>query len=180
MPSYEIIIKRIHQNFGAVWDECKYLLYRNARHYMEQHQKPLKVRIGTELTIYKWKELHNQDLTDFLNDTENNIIDEIEGDVYEGKLYKDELHNNPNCIFIKLNISTNNILVYTHETMKELILSLEDELNLKINKAIEKVKGSGWAIYRFDKMYSILHTINTARAGSYIKTPENMTFQNVD
>jgi hypothetical protein len=60
--------------------------------------------------------------------------------------------------------------------MKELILSLEDELNLKINTAIEKVKCSGWAIYRFNQMYSRLHTINTPRSGSYIKTPEKYDY----
>jgi hypothetical protein len=55
MPSYEIIIKRNYQEFYTVWNECITLLYRNARHYMEQQQKPLKVRVGVEFTICKVK-----------------------------------------------------------------------------------------------------------------------------
>jgi hypothetical protein len=38
MPSYEIIIKRDHQEFDKVWNECKRLLYRNARLYMENNR----------------------------------------------------------------------------------------------------------------------------------------------
>jgi hypothetical protein len=55
MPSYEIIIKRKYQEFYKVWNECITLLYRHARHYMEQQQKPLKVRVGVEFTIFKVK-----------------------------------------------------------------------------------------------------------------------------
>jgi hypothetical protein len=40
-----------------------------------------------------------------------------------------------------------------------------------MNDVLNKVSGSGWAIYRFDKLYTILHTIKVARSGSYIKTP---------
>ena len=46
--------------------------------------------------------------------------------------------------------------------------------------AIEKVKGSGWSIYRYRKMYSVLHNIKVQRAGSYIKTQENTIILNVD
>jgi hypothetical protein len=85
---------------------------------MENQQKPLTLRIGVEFTIYKCKEMHNKDLTEFLDDDDGDAIDEIVGDIYEGKLYKDKLHDNPNCIFMKLNVSTKNIPVYTSESMK--------------------------------------------------------------
>jgi hypothetical protein len=38
MPSYEIIINRNYTDFSKVWNECKRLLYRNSRAYMEKHQ----------------------------------------------------------------------------------------------------------------------------------------------
>ena len=56
--------------------------------------------------------------------------------------------------------------------MKETRLSLEEELISKIDEVLQKLKGSQWSIYRFDKLYGVLHTINVSRSGSYIKTPE--------
>jgi hypothetical protein len=79
-------------------------------------------------------------------------------------------------IYKNLNVSTKNISVYTSDTMKEIILSLEKELIRKLDAAIEASTGSGWSVFRYNKMYSILHTINTPRAGSYIKTPEKYDF----
>ena len=64
--------------------------------------------------------------------------------------------------------------------MKPIVLSLKTELLTKNKKALEKVKGSGWAIYRYNKFYSILHIQKTARPGSYIETPENTIILNVD
>ena len=64
--------------------------------------------------------------------------------------------------------------------MKETILSLEDELDMENAKAIKEAGGSGWAIYKFNKMYIVLRTNKTSRAGSYIKTPENIIILNVD
>ena len=64
--------------------------------------------------------------------------------------------------------------------MAETILSLQNELLTTIKETIEKVKGSGWTIYRFNKMYTILHIQKTSRAGSYIETPENTIIPNVD
>ena len=63
--------------------------------------------------------------------------------------------------------------------MKASVLSLDTELKPTNDDTIEKVKGSGWSIYRFNKMYSVLHTNKTARADSYIKTPENIIVLNV-
>jgi hypothetical protein len=60
--------------------------------------------------------------------------------------------------------------------MKESVLSLENELIIKIREAFNKIVGSGWAIYRFDKIYSVLHTIKTPRAGSNIKTPDKYNY----
>jgi hypothetical protein len=187
MPSYEIIINRNYNDFSKVWNECKRLLYINSRVYMEKQQKPVKLRIGVEFTIVKHKRADEIDI-DFLN--EEGYYDEddeehapkkektINSDIIYGidMLYKNET----NYIYLKLNASTTNISVYTPETMKEIVLSLETELIKKMEDVMNKVKGSGWAIYRYNKMYSILHTINTPRAGSYIKTPENMIIQNVD
>jgi hypothetical protein len=51
MPSYEIIINRKYTEFSKVWNECKILVHRNYRAYMEQQQKPVKLRLGVELTI---------------------------------------------------------------------------------------------------------------------------------
>ena len=45
-----------------------------------------------------------------------------------------------------------------------------------MSKAITKVEGSGWASYRYDKPYSILHTLKVQRVGSYIKTPEQYNY----
>ena len=45
---------------------------------------------------------------------------------------------------------------------------------------IEKVKGSGWTSYRFNKMQIVLHTNKTPRAGSYIKHHKNIFIINVD
>ena len=85
-----------------------------------------------------------------------------------------------NYIFKELNISTKHISAYTSEAMKETILSLEDELHSKIIDAIDKAQGSGWSIYQFNKMYIVLRTSETARAGLYIKTPENIIILNAD
>ena len=93
----------------------------------------------------------------------------------EGRAYEGYIH-----IFLNLNVSTKNMSVYTPETMKESVLSLETELYTKIMETIDKVKGSGWSIYRFNKIYIVLHTNKTPRAGSYIKTPENIIILNVD
>jgi hypothetical protein len=62
--------------------------------------------------------MHHNDSTEFLDYDNGDAIDEIVGDIYEGQLYKDKLHNNPNCRFMKLNVSTKNITVYTSESMK--------------------------------------------------------------
>ena len=64
--------------------------------------------------------------------------------------------------------------------MKESVLSLEEELYNKIQNAIDSAEGSGWAIYQFNKMYIIFYSDKTARAGSYIKTPENIIILNAD
>ena len=45
-----------------------------------------------------------------------------------------------------------------------------------MSKAITKVEGSGWASYRYDKPYSILHTLKVQRVGSYIKTSEQYNY----
>jgi hypothetical protein len=74
MPSYEIIIKHNYTEFNDVWNESKKLLYRNARAYMEQQQKPLKVRIGVEFTIWRQKPLEDGNMRmDFLNDDEDEV-----------------------------------------------------------------------------------------------------------
>jgi hypothetical protein len=67
MPSYEIIINRNHNEFSKVWNECKRPLYRNSRAYMEKQQKPVKLRIGIEFTIFKHKGADEIDI-DFLNE----------------------------------------------------------------------------------------------------------------
>ena len=85
-----------------------------------------------------------------------------------------------NYIFKDLIVSTKNKSVYTPDTMKETVLSLESELDKKLEAAKEAVEGTGWAIYQFNKMYIIFDTDKTARAGSYIKTPENIIILNAD
>jgi hypothetical protein len=55
MPSYAIINNRKYTEFSKVWNECNILLYRNSRAYMEQQQKPVKLRLGVELTIFRHK-----------------------------------------------------------------------------------------------------------------------------
>ena len=78
-------------------------------------------------------------------------------------------------------MSTKNINVYTPDQMKETILSLEDELTKKTETAIENIKGpSGWSPYQHNKIYNMLRTNKTPRAGSYIKTPENIIILTVD
>ena len=147
---------------------------------MEKRQKPLLVRVGCELTIFKLKE-GGDDMTNFLTTSiTTRKIDEIVGTpkkaILEGedRAFEGYMH-----ICITLNVSTKNLSVYTPETMKASVLSLETELKPTNDDTIEKVKGSGWSMYRFNKMYSVLHTNKTARADSYIKTPENIIVLNV-
>ena len=85
-----------------------------------------------------------------------------------------------NYIFKHMIASTKGITVYTPDTMKETILSLESELNRKVFDAIANAVGSGWAIYQYNKMFITSFTDKTARSGSYIKTPENIIILNVD
>ena len=61
---------------------------------------------------------------------------------------------------------TKAIIVYTSESRKESLLSLETELDQNMYDAIEKVKGSGWSIYRYKNMFSVLHNMKVQRAGS--------------
>ena len=116
-----------------------------------------------------------------LDDDVGDEIEEIVGTPFEealqgeGRVFEGYTHR-----FISLNVSTKHISAYTPETVKEAILSLEDELYNKIMSTIDKVKGSGWSIYRFNKMYSVLHINKTPRAGSYIETPTNTIILNVD
>ena len=70
MPYYEIIIKRDYVAFYKVWDEYKQPLYRYGRQYMEKRQKPLLIRIGCEVTIFKLKEFHD-DMTNFVTTSIN-------------------------------------------------------------------------------------------------------------
>ena len=83
-------------------------------------------------------------------------------------------------LFVKINVSTKTIIVHTHELMNKSVLSLITELHKTTIKAIQKVEGSGWAIFRFDKLYHTLHINTVSRTGSYIKTPENTNILNVD
>jgi hypothetical protein len=58
-------------------------------------------------------------------------INEIVGNTWDKVLYDNPRTGGTEFIFLNLNVSTTNISVYTHETMKELIWSLEDGLTLK-------------------------------------------------
>jgi hypothetical protein len=53
------------------------------------------------------------------------------------------LYNNENYIYLELNASTANVSVYTSESMKETVLSLEAELIKTMHDVINKVSGSG-------------------------------------
>ena len=56
MPSYEVIIK--HKDLtvcSIVWGICKIPLYRYARQYINNTQKPLKVVVGCDFTMFKPK-----------------------------------------------------------------------------------------------------------------------------
>ena len=69
MPSYEIIINRNYNEFSDVWNECKIPLYRHSRTYMEQHQRPLKIKVGDEFTAYRPKPTAESDNNiEFLHD----------------------------------------------------------------------------------------------------------------
>ena len=76
---------------------------------------------------------------------------------------------------MKLNASTKSLAVYTHDLTHESVLSLEYELHIKNDATVKKV-----SIYRYDKLYSILHTFKVQRACSSIKTPESTIVQNAD
>ena len=163
MPSYEVIIKqKFITDFSTVWNMCKIPLYRHARAYMDEKQKPVKVVVGCYFTIYKPKPVGDMNM-DFLND------DEEANEGFRG-----------NYMFKDLIVSTKNKSVYTSDTMKETVLSVETELDKKIQAAIEAVEGTGWALYQFNKMYIIFYTDKTARVGSYIQTPENIIILNAD
>ena len=101
MPSYEIIFKHKYINdFSIVWGICKIPLYRHARKYIDIKQKPFKIVVGCEFTIFKPLPIDDMNM-DFLND------DEETNEGYRG-----------NYIFKDLHISTKNISVYTPDTMK--------------------------------------------------------------
>ena len=87
-----------------------------------------------------------------------------------------------NSCFLKLKETTKHLVVHTHELLKQAMLSMEvrTEIATKVYDAIEKVKGSGWSIYGFDKLCSIAHSLKVPRTGSYIKTPEHTVILNVD
>ena len=110
MLSSEIIIKRHTTDCSIVWDGSNIPVYRYARSHMEQQQKPLKVRVGCDFTIFKPKPVGDMNLS-FLHD------DEEANEGFRG-----------NYMFKDLHVSTKNISVYTPETMKESVLSLETEL----------------------------------------------------
>jgi hypothetical protein len=57
MQSYAIILNYNYNDFNIVWDKCKILLYRNSRAYMVNQQKPIKLRLGINFTIFKPKPL---------------------------------------------------------------------------------------------------------------------------
>ena len=135
MPSYEVILKRDYQHFYKAWDECKQPLYINSRYYIEQQQKPLRVRIGCEFTIYKIKAIHD-DMTIFLYDDEGDDISAIVGDTHDCNLY------GPNACF-------KHCTIY-HQTKQEnhddrltvlsTIMSIYDYTNISYPTSLEDVK----------------------------------------
>ena len=163
MPSYEVIIKHIYStDCSIVWGIRKIPLYRHAGQYTNKKHKPLKVVVGCDFTLFKPKPRGDMNMF-FFNDDEESTAS-VRG----------------NYMCKNLNVSTKHIRVYTPETLKETILSSEDELDKKITKAIEDAGGSGWTIYQFNKLYIVLCTSQTPRAGSYIKTTETAIILNVD
>ena len=156
MPSYEVIIKQKYiTDFSIICNICKIPLYKHARAYMDEKQKPVKVVVGCHFTIFK--KMPDGDMNfSFLND------DEEANEGYRG-----------NYIFRDLIVSTKNKSVYTSDTMKETVLSLEAELNNKITKAIDEAGGSGWAIYQFNKC--IVCYVRTKHPGRFIyQTTRNL------
>ena len=72
------------------------------------------------------------------------------GDVNMSFLHDDEVANEGigATIYVKnLNVSTKKKSVYTPETTKASVVSLDTELNDHIESAINNIEGSGWAIY---------------------------------
>ena len=51
MLYYDIIVHCDYVACYKVWDKSKQPLYRHDGQYMEKRQKPLKLRVGCELTI---------------------------------------------------------------------------------------------------------------------------------
>ena len=135
-----------------------------------KQQKPLNHRIGCEFTIHKVYE-SNDDMTNCLTTSyhEEQITEIVGNATIAIEKDEDRLYYGYKHIFIDLTVSTKHISDHTPERMKESVLPLEDELYTQIMDTIEKVKGSGWTSYRFNKMHIVLHTNKTPRAGSYIK-----------
>ena len=138
MHSYEIIINRDYTDFYDVWNECKIPLYRHSRSYMEKQDKPLKLRVGVKFTAYRAKRSSETiDNVDFLHDEDEDEDEEqiisISTPIHDLIVNSKRLTKNTDkYIYIKLQASTKNICVYTSETMKETILSLETELSEKL------------------------------------------------
>ena len=117
MPSYEIILKRKYDNVYLVWKDSSRLLYRHSRHYIEHHQKPLNLRIGCELTVFKRK-ITNDEAVEFVNDDS----DDDEGIMMEELYYTSIVSSSfyTHYLYVKINTSSNTLVVHTHEVMKQL------------------------------------------------------------
>ena len=85
----------------------------------------------------------------FLNDEDGDDIEETV-QVYDNQ--------EPKCKYKTWNVSTKNTIAYKSEDVKDILLSLTTEFWTTIKQAIERVQGSVWAINRYTKMYSRLHS----------------------
>ena len=85
---------------------------------MEKRQKPLKIRVGCEFTIFKVKEGDDY-MTNFLTTSFYEETNEIVGTPKTAVLEdEDRAYQGYTHIFIDLNVSTKTMNVYTPETMK--------------------------------------------------------------
>ena len=66
---------------------------------------------------------------------------------------------------------TKPVQLYNAESVKPTIKNLKAQMQNGFNKALDKMKGSGWSVKRIDTLFAVTHTLKAARGSSYIITP---------
>jgi hypothetical protein len=137
-PSTEIIFKRIIKSFDQAWKTGKNLLINSVEHHMTAKQPNMKLTIGIEYNMSKFKV-----------DDEDEDPDEI------------------NLVRVgreRIGISkTKAVNVYNVASIRPTILNLKSELETKFYNGLENQVGSNWAIDKVIKLFAHTYTLKTKK-----------------